>query len=230
MADNRTISRLEAEGYPWIGCQCCKGTVWVPFKMLRERIPMLSAMTLDQLGAKMRCDKCGKRPERYYPANQSDAPRVRSKLLDVLSLIASATAIAAPRPGNAETASGNRVCFDPIGQRDERRRDQRAQSGAADLGDANHFKGLARLTLRSNFGKALISGFSGSPPNIPTTTCAPPTIFLRAKFSTRPKSSGASGLGSALLNIIEIALQVTNASLFRASSWLHGRSSITEEI
>src|SRR5712691_5394409 len=22
----------------------------------------------------MRCDKCGKRPERYYPANQSDTP------------------------------------------------------------------------------------------------------------------------------------------------------------
>jgi len=39
-----------------------------------ERIPMLSAMTLDQLGAKMKCDKCGKRPERYYPANQSDTP------------------------------------------------------------------------------------------------------------------------------------------------------------
>jgi len=46
----------------------------VPFRMLRERIPMLSAMTLDQLGARMRCDKCGKRPERYYPANQSDTP------------------------------------------------------------------------------------------------------------------------------------------------------------
>ena len=74
MADNRTISQLEAEGYPWIGCECCKGTVWVPFKMLRERIQMLSAMTLDQLGAKMKCDKCGKRPEQYYPANQSDTP------------------------------------------------------------------------------------------------------------------------------------------------------------
>jgi hypothetical protein len=59
MADNRTISQLEAEGYPWIGCECCKGTVWVPFRMLLERLPMLSAMTLDQLGAKMRCDKCG---------------------------------------------------------------------------------------------------------------------------------------------------------------------------
>jgi hypothetical protein len=42
--------------------------------MLRERIPMLSAMTLDQLGARMKCDKCGKRPERYYPANQSNTP------------------------------------------------------------------------------------------------------------------------------------------------------------
>jgi hypothetical protein len=49
MADSRTISQLEAEGYPWIGCEGCKGTVWVPFRMLRERIPMLSAMTLDQL-------------------------------------------------------------------------------------------------------------------------------------------------------------------------------------
>ena|ERR1700716_1234076 len=74
MADNRIISQLEAEGYPWIGCECCKGTVWVPFRMLRDRIPMLSAMTLDQLGARMRCDKCGKRLERYYPANQSDTP------------------------------------------------------------------------------------------------------------------------------------------------------------
>ena len=36
--------------------------------------PMLSAMTLDQLGARMKCDRCGKRHERYYPANQSDAP------------------------------------------------------------------------------------------------------------------------------------------------------------
>jgi hypothetical protein len=71
-SDNRTISQLEADGYPWIGCECCKGTVWVPFKMLRER--MLCAMTLDQLGAKMKCNKCGKRPERYYPANQSDTP------------------------------------------------------------------------------------------------------------------------------------------------------------
>jgi DUF1680 family protein len=27
MTDTRTISQLEAEGYPWIGCECCKGTL-----------------------------------------------------------------------------------------------------------------------------------------------------------------------------------------------------------
>ena len=74
MTDTRTISQLEAEGYPWIGCECCKGTVWVPFKMIRQKIPGLSAWTLDELGAKMKCDKCGKRPERYYPTRRNDAP------------------------------------------------------------------------------------------------------------------------------------------------------------
>jgi hypothetical protein len=74
MSDNRTISQLEAERYDWIGCECCKGTVWVPFRMIREKLPMLSAMTLDELGAEMRCEKCGKRPQRYYPAKQGDTP------------------------------------------------------------------------------------------------------------------------------------------------------------
>ena len=74
MTDTRTISQLEAEGYPWIGCECCKGTVWVPFNMIREKIPALSSWSLDDLGAKLKCDRCGKRPERYYPAKQSDAP------------------------------------------------------------------------------------------------------------------------------------------------------------
>jgi hypothetical protein len=74
MTDTRTISQLEAEGYPWIGCECCKGTVWVPFKMIRQNIPMLNSWTLDELGAKTKCDKCGNRPERYYPARQKDAP------------------------------------------------------------------------------------------------------------------------------------------------------------
>ena len=73
MTDRRTISQLEAEGYPWIGCECCKGTVWVPFKMIRQKVPGLSAWTLDELGTKMKCDKCGKWPERYYPARQMAA-------------------------------------------------------------------------------------------------------------------------------------------------------------
>jgi hypothetical protein len=60
-------------GRPWIGCECRKGTVWVPFKMIRQKIPGLSSWTLE-LGGKMKCDQCGKRPERYYPAKQSDAP------------------------------------------------------------------------------------------------------------------------------------------------------------
>ena len=72
MADTRPIS-LEAEGYPWIGCECSNGSVWVPVKMSGRRCRTLSAMTLDELGAKMKCNRCGKRPERYYPARQSDA-------------------------------------------------------------------------------------------------------------------------------------------------------------
>jgi len=32
------MSAFVSEGYPWIGCECCKGTVWAPFKMLRERL------------------------------------------------------------------------------------------------------------------------------------------------------------------------------------------------
>jgi hypothetical protein len=51
-----------------------QGAVWVLFRMIRQQIPMLSSWTLDELGAKMKCDQCGKRPERYYPARQSDAP------------------------------------------------------------------------------------------------------------------------------------------------------------
>jgi len=56
MADNRTIFPSSKPRVILDRCECCKGTVWVPFKMLRERMPMLSAMTLDQLGAKMKCD------------------------------------------------------------------------------------------------------------------------------------------------------------------------------
>jgi hypothetical protein len=71
MTDTRTISQLEAKGYPWIGCECCKDTVWVPFKMIRQKVPMLSSWTLDELGAKMKCDQCGKRPERSEGYNSA---------------------------------------------------------------------------------------------------------------------------------------------------------------
>lgn len=74
MPDTRTISQIEEAGYSWIGADCCKGTVWVPFKMIRKAHPQwpLSAMTLDEVGAKLRCRQCGKRPARYYPARQRD--------------------------------------------------------------------------------------------------------------------------------------------------------------
>ncbi len=76
MPDTRTISQLEAAGFPWIAAECCKGTVWVPFRMIREQHPrwLVSAMTLDEVGAKLKCDRCGGPPARYYPARQDDAP------------------------------------------------------------------------------------------------------------------------------------------------------------
>ena len=74
MPDTRTISQIEAEGYAWIGAECCNGTVWVPFKMIRAQLPTLSALTIDEVGAKLRCDRCGQRPARYYPARQDEAP------------------------------------------------------------------------------------------------------------------------------------------------------------
>lgn len=73
MPDTRTISEIEAEGYGWIGCECCRGQVWVPFRMIRQQVPQLAALTFDQLSARMRCERCGSRPKRTYPARQSDA-------------------------------------------------------------------------------------------------------------------------------------------------------------
>jgi len=73
MPDHRTISQLEAERYFWIGATCCKGVVWVPFQMIRQRLPMLSAMTLDEVGAKLRCEHCGQRPARFEAVRQEDA-------------------------------------------------------------------------------------------------------------------------------------------------------------
>lgn len=73
-ADNRTVAELEAQEYHHIAGECCKGTTWLPFLLLRKTIPNLDAMTVDQIGARMRCERCGGRPERYYPARQMDAP------------------------------------------------------------------------------------------------------------------------------------------------------------
>jgi len=50
------------------------GTGLGPFKMIRETTPALSSWTLDELGAKMKCDRCGERTERFYTARQTDAP------------------------------------------------------------------------------------------------------------------------------------------------------------
>lgn len=72
MTDSRTVAQLEADGFHHIAGECCKGTVWLPFRLLRAKRPDLDAMTVDQLGSRLRCDRCGGRPERYYPARQSD--------------------------------------------------------------------------------------------------------------------------------------------------------------
>jgi len=51
MADTRTISQLEAEGYPWSGCGCCKGTVRVPTtaKTLSISIPQALLTAADEV-------------------------------------------------------------------------------------------------------------------------------------------------------------------------------------
>ena len=67
-------SQFEAEGYDRV--RVLQGNGLGPFKMIRERIPMLSAMTLDQLGAKMKCDQCGK-PELFPITSQIQSrPRI----------------------------------------------------------------------------------------------------------------------------------------------------------
>lgn len=73
---SKTVSQLEAEGYTHIECWCesCRITVQVPFAMIRKSRPMLSAMDFDELGAKMRCSRCGGPPVRFKPYRQSDEP------------------------------------------------------------------------------------------------------------------------------------------------------------
>jgi hypothetical protein len=60
---------------PGSGAECCKGTVWVPFAMIRAAHPHwpLATVTLDDVGQKLRCHHCGGRPRQFYPARQDDA-------------------------------------------------------------------------------------------------------------------------------------------------------------
>lgn len=73
---SKTVSQLEAEGYTHIECWCepCRMTVMVAFSMIRKTRPMLPAMRFDDLGAKMRCSRCGRPATRFSPHRQSDMP------------------------------------------------------------------------------------------------------------------------------------------------------------
>lgn len=73
---DKTISVLEAQGYTHIRCICrCRHCVDYPFVLIRKERPrmMLSAMTLAELAAKMRCEKCGARDFGFHAWRQSDA-------------------------------------------------------------------------------------------------------------------------------------------------------------
>jgi hypothetical protein len=39
VSDTSTISELEAQRYDWIAAECCRGTVWVPFRLIRTAHP-----------------------------------------------------------------------------------------------------------------------------------------------------------------------------------------------
>lgn len=70
----KTISQLELENYDGIECRCfgCRKKVIVPFRMIREKIPTLSGWTIEELGKKMKCRDCGKRPSDPKPWRQED--------------------------------------------------------------------------------------------------------------------------------------------------------------
>ncbi|SDD96111.1 hypothetical protein SAMN05216337_1017165 [Bradyrhizobium brasilense] len=75
---DKTISMLEVERYTHIECRCrsCRNWVAVPFDMIRRQRPrwLLSAITIEDLGKKMPCGKCGSRDVEYKPMRQEDAP------------------------------------------------------------------------------------------------------------------------------------------------------------
>lgn len=73
-----TIRELEAQNYHHIECRCqnCnRGTVWVPFDLIRKRRPRIKIddLTIEQLGAKMICGQCWSRDVVYRKVRQEDA-------------------------------------------------------------------------------------------------------------------------------------------------------------
>lgn len=62
--------------------------------MIREKIPALSSWTLDELVAKMTCDKCGKRPSDIIPRGRATLPAS----LEVFKDIADAAAADRVKP------------------------------------------------------------------------------------------------------------------------------------
>src|SRR5450756_3107 len=55
--------------YPWIGCECCKGTVWVPFKMNRAANFVMVAETLTEL-LQSQLPQSDARPTPAFPQDQ----------------------------------------------------------------------------------------------------------------------------------------------------------------
>jgi hypothetical protein len=79
MPDARTISQLEADRYTSVLCTCnddrCRNRIGYPFRLIRINHPqlLLSAMTIDELKARLRCGKCGGRDITASPNRQEDA-------------------------------------------------------------------------------------------------------------------------------------------------------------
>jgi len=61
MANTRTISGSRPRAILGSDALAARARVWVPFKMIRAKLPALNVLTLDEPGAKMKCDRCGKR-------------------------------------------------------------------------------------------------------------------------------------------------------------------------
>lgn len=67
-----TIGQLKDQGYTHVEARCygCRRTVLVPFRM----IGTVDYATIEDLGKRMRCEKCGGPAEDVKPWRQSDSP------------------------------------------------------------------------------------------------------------------------------------------------------------